>query len=140
MSNLWDPEDLTCTVRLTTDNQTAADTYNGIYVESNSVDIWDEIRWWQRLWGGRFVVVWKRGHPEKRNADTTTWSQDDWRNHAADRLCDTIYHTGPTISPVAYAHGRKWYWTHKGERVVDSNMGTYVDILNRESLVYLSNT
>ena len=63
MSHLWDPNDMTCTVRLTTDNQTAADTYNGIHIESNSVDIWDEIRWWQSLWGERFVVVWKRGRP-----------------------------------------------------------------------------
>ena len=37
MSHLWDPNDTTRTVRLTTDNQTAADTYNGIYIESNSV-------------------------------------------------------------------------------------------------------
>ena len=140
MSHLWDPNDMTCTVRLTTDNQTAADTYNGIHVESNSVDIWDEIRWWQSLWGERFVVVWKRGHPEKRHADTTTWSGDDWRNHAADRLCDTIYYSGPKISPVTYTHGRAWYWMHKGERVVDNNMATYVDILNQESLVHLSNT
>ena len=123
---------MTCTVRMTTDNQTAADTYNGIYIESNSVDIWDEIRWWQNLWGERFVVVWKQGHPEKRHADTTTWSGDDWRNHAADRLCDTMYYSGFKISPVAYTHGRAWYWMHKGERVVDNNMATYVDILNQE--------
>ena len=123
-----------------TDNQTAADTYNGIYVENNSTDIWDEIRWWQSLWGKRFVVVWKRGHPEKRNADTTTWSQDDWRNHAADRLCDMTYYTHLEIRPEAYTHGRAWYWMHKGERIVDNYMATYVDILNRESLAYLSNT
>uniref|UniRef100_A0A7S2CC06 Uncharacterized protein n=2 Tax=Octactis speculum TaxID=3111310 RepID=A0A7S2CC06_9STRA len=29
---------------------------------------------------------------------------------------------------------------HKNERIVDNNMATYVDILNYESLVYLSNT
>ena len=140
MSHLWDPNDTTRTVRLTTDNQTAADTYNGIYVENSSIDIWDEIRWWQSLWGERFVVVWKRGHPEKRNADATTWSQDDWRNHGADRLCETAYYTGLVINPAAYKHGRRWYWMHKNERVVENNMATYVDILKYESLVYLSNT
>ena len=39
MSHLWDPNDTTRTVWLTTDNQTAADTYNGIYVENSSIDL-----------------------------------------------------------------------------------------------------
>ena len=82
-------------------------------------------------------MEWKRGHPEKRNKDQTTWSKDDWRNHAADRLCDTIYYSNSKVSPAAYTHGRQWYWTHKGERVVDNNMATFVDIVNQESLVNL---
>ena len=55
-SHLWDANDLPRTVELTTDNETVADSYNGVYVENSSLDIWDEIRFWKSLWGSRFIV------------------------------------------------------------------------------------
>ena len=134
MTHLWDPNDLTRTVRLTTDNDVAADTYNYVFEENSSLDIWDEIRWWQKLWGPRFVVEWKRGHPEKRQPDSTKWTPDEWRNHGADRLCDVMYYNNMRIRPEMFAHGRTWYWKHGNQRIVDNNRDIYTDILAHESL------
>ena len=62
------------------------------------------------------------------------WTPDEWRNHGADRLCDIMYYNNSRIRPEMFVHGRKWYWKHDNQRIVDNNRNIYTDILAHESL------
>jgi hypothetical protein len=49
------------------------------------VDVWEEVLWWKRRWGGRYVVKWHRGHPEERKL---AWVKHDQANFHCDLRCD----------------------------------------------------
>ena len=140
MTHLWDESYPNRTVKLTTDCETAEEIFNGKYSTNKSVDIWEEILWWKKKWGSNFVVVWKRGHPEKREKDTTKWTDDDWRNHGADKICDLMYYTGKVIQPSDYQHGQKWNWKLHEQRIPNNDFKTLENIISEEALSQLCNT
>ena len=137
MTHLWDDSSPNRKVRLVTDNLSASDIFNNKCKSDKSTDIWDQIAWWKNVWKDNFTVTWKRGHPEKREKDTTKWSDDDWRNHGADRICDLMYYTGKTMNSKNLPYHSNWYWALNGERISDSNIQTLEEVASETSLQYL---
>ena len=52
-------------------------------VYKHSVDLWEEIEHWCRLWKQQFVLEWAKGHPEDRGPSRDSWTLVDWMNHVA---------------------------------------------------------
>ena len=52
---------------------------------NDSVDLWEEVRYWRGLWDGAFQLEWHKGHQEKRDPTRLSWCINDWMNRVADR-------------------------------------------------------
>ena len=66
-------------------------------------DVWLELEVWRRRWGGRYKVLWHRGHPERRMPHKCDWGPHDWGNFWCDLRCD-------------WAMRERWCWGEQLER------------------------
>ena len=80
-----------------------------------SQDVWDEIIWYKKALGGRYEVVWRRGHAEDRGPLTHI---EDRANHLADGLADAGYDAAVDIRHY-FNHSRRWHIRMGGIRHFD---------------------
>ena len=110
---------LTGNIKHVTDNFAVARVYQDCENRGSlltcSQDVWDEIIWYKKALGGRYEVVWRRGHAEDRGPLTHI---EDRANHLADGLVDAGYDAAVDIRHY-FNHSRRWHIRISGIRHFD---------------------